>query len=726
MNTFLGIIDRRGKVHPNANHAVCLKRNRAAFPSYFKTSEELRFGSGTFIGDWQHAPSTDSRSEILLCGEIHNLPDIANEIGLSGKPISPALTIQALIAEKGLDGIQKLNGRFVILAHDQAEKKLHIINDQMGIQQVIIHQTHDFLLIGSEIKFLLKHPECPCEIDWHNALKRPIPFIVMDGEENYNAWFKGINLMTEGSVMSINLMDGEISHRRYWDGYAEAQKQMDSGKRTVQSVMDEYMELLCDAVKIRVQDDGAAQSFLSGGLDSSIISAMARKCKPTDTYSIATQVTLLEGTTEMVNRLSNDLNLENSQFVIPFHKLTFDPGLWKERIWRAESPYNHTDSLTKTLLHYAMKRFGFDPNYVLTGTGSDQLNGGLARWIAPDVENAEENWNMMAANIRDEEIKRMIPLRFYSMWGARNYLSTEFINSQNEHKLEENPWTFYIKTNLHLNHFCLMWDENRAGTSYGRSVRYPFLDHRFVPFMAAIPVELHKDLFYDKQILREPSKKWLPDYIINKPKAPAATGVYDNRIDVYSALLETNNGALLDDMMDGLDNAHPAISKEGILKEIHFLKANPSIIRWEYLFNVLNLRLLEKLRDQDESSMHYESRLDGQIELITDYNEATRISLYQKLELPTDDQIIDMRVRFADGCSLMQNHFSKTLYLMKNDALSYEIDPVHETWVYFLTHIDGTSTTKDILQKKGFTFDEIKEFFSLCLKEEILSIDLNQ
>lgn len=724
MNTFFGIIQRRGHVQSNENHTACLNRIRSSFPSFFRNSGDIHFANGLFMGDWQQVSSDDSRPDVLFCGELYNADEIARFLGLQNQSVSSAILVQSLITQKGLDSIKKLNGRFVILVHDSSNQKLHLFNDQMGVQQVIIHQTHDFLLIGSEIKFLLKHPECPCEIDWQNALKRPIPFVVMDGEENYNAWFKGINLMTEGSFISISMPTGEICSRRYWDGYAEAKNQQESGSRTVQSVMDEYMDLLADAVKIRVHDDGSAHSFLSGGLDSSIICALARHVKPTETYSIATQVTLLEGTTEMVNKLTVELNLGNSQFVVPFHRLTYNADLWKQRIWRAESPYNHTDSLTKTLLHYGITRFGDNPKYTLTGTGSDQLNGGLARWIAPDVEDPKLNWELMSANVRDEEIKRMIPQRFYSMWGARNYLTTDFINAQNEFKMEENPWAFYIKTNLHLNHFCLMWDENRAGSTFGRSVRYPFLDYRFIPFMAGIPEALHKDLFYDKQILREPSKKWLPDYIINKPKAPAITGVFDTRLHMFASLLDANNGELFEETVGGLDYSHPVINKKAVLKEIEHLRVKPDITRWEYLFNILNMRLLEKLNEQDEASMHFESSLDDIIDKISDYSDTTRISLYEKLELPTEEHMLDKPVRFADGCSLMQDHFSKTLYLMKNDALTYEIDPVYKVWLHFLTHIDGKSSPNDILKKENYSFDEIREFFGLCLKEDILAISL--
>lgn len=159
------------------------------------------------------------------------------------------------------------------------------------------------------------------------------------------------------------------------------------------------MALLEDAVRIRIEDQDKAYSLLSGGLDSSIICAIAAQTKSLDSFSVITRTTMLEETTNICYQLAKDQGF-------PIPNLSFRCINWKanpnfgKRIWQAESPTNHNDSMTKTLLHDAIRRHRPDINYVLTGTGSDQVNGGLARWIVQDSDDESQNWKIWLIKLR--------------------------------------------------------------------------------------------------------------------------------------------------------------------------------------------------------------------------------------------------------------------------------------------------------------------------------------
>jgi asparagine synthase (glutamine-hydrolysing) len=520
--------------------------------------------------------------------------------------------------------------------------------------------------------------------------------------------------------MTLDLQTGSVAKRTYWNPYAGIDASADT--RSAQQVMDEYMELLDDAVRIRIQDDDTAWSFLSGGLDSSIICALAARYKPLETFSIITRTTLLENTSEPCTRLARDLHFRNTQLAVPYHRLTFSPELWKKRVWRAESPFNHTDSLTKTLLHDAVRRLYPQAGYALTGTGSDQLNGGLARWIVEDADTPEENWQNLLDRVQEAERRHLLPERLHALWGARRYLSRDFIGRVAGQMPEDNPWMYYIKSNLHINRFVLLWDENRAASAHRHSARYPFYDHRFVEFIARVPQRLQGELFFDKQILRVPAERYLPDYILHKPKAPAIAGMYDHRFQMYQSLLNPQKLDLLEEALGPVSEPHPAIDKKALVKELERLCREPNHIAWQYLFNVINLGLLEKLPFQNEASMQYEDELQPFLETLTVLNAPAFSRLSQGMDILPETELLVRPLHFCDGCSLVSEHRSGRTYINKNETLAYELDEENPAWRQFLFAIDGERSTTAILNEMAAGFDEIRDYFYLCLKEDILRV----
>lgn len=708
MHSFFGIISTRG----NANE-FNFDRLKTKFPTPFNHAKVFQNKVLHLMGDLRQSLMPNG-SALYCCGEFYG----ANAIVDAQKQLEQ---LHQRVALLGLNAAAaELNGRFMLCYLDASHQKAQVLTDQIGIQQVFYHAGQGFFLFASEIKFLLQHPRCPKTIDWENALRRSIPFEVLDGEKNYHAWFKDIFLLEEATVLGIDLKTGTTEKRAYWNPYTDSAKGND--ERRTHQVMDDYIELLEDAVRIRIQDCDTAFSFLSGGLDSSILCAMAARIKPTETFSIITQTTLLEETTQLCDQLANDLHFGNTQFVVPYHRLASDMELWKKRVWRAESPFAHTDSMTKTLLHDAIRRLHPDIPYTLTGTGSDQLNGGLARWIVEDADTHEESWKNMIGKVSEAELRHHLPERLHALWGARRFLQPDFVESTSGQSMERNPMLYYIKSNVHINQFVLLWDENRAAYSHRHSARYPFLDHRFLPFLANIPERLHAELFYDKQILRIPAARYLPDYILNKPKAPANVGIYDRRLAFYNSLINPRKLDLLEEALGPLNELHPVIDKMALVAELERLGKQPDFKAWQYLLNVINLGLLEKLHLQDEVSMSYEDNVQSMMETVTELNPATTNRIRQHLDIVPEEVLLRRPIQFSEGCSLVTEHPSGKVYLNKNEILVYELDDENPAWRSFLFALDSKRSTTQILEALHIDFEQIREYFYLCLKEAILQV----
>ncbi len=418
MHTFFGIVKTSGTSALEA-HRDCLHLLDRKFPSAFRGGQTFGNDLLDIRGDISRA-SIHGKSDLYLCGEVYNPGVLAPS---DGHPLAQALLTR--IESNGLQAtVSALNGRFMICYLDHTSQKVQLLTDHLGVQQVFYHLGEGFLLFGSEIKFLLTHPRCPKEIDWQNAFRRPLPFEVLEGERNYHAWFKEIYLLEESTGLQVDLKTGAWTKHTYWNPHVPT---TEPDTRSAQEVMDEYMDLLEDAVRIRVQDGDTAFSLLSGGLDSSIICALAARQKRLETFSVITQATMLEDTSALCSQLARDLQFKNTQFVVPFHRIIFDADLWKKRIWRAESPYNHTDSLTKTLLHDAILRLHPDIAYTLTGTGSDQLNGGLTRWIVNDADTPAESWQHLLGKVVEAEHRHHLPEHLHTLWNTRGFLHRDRI-----------------------------------------------------------------------------------------------------------------------------------------------------------------------------------------------------------------------------------------------------------------------------------------------------------
>lgn len=663
----------------------------------------------------------DGHSALYLVGEIYTLNGSVQP-GY-GQSTNAATSLHKLVLEQGTGALSQCNGRFFVVYHDLRAQSFEVFNDQMGIQQVFYHQYAGGIIMASELKFLLAHPRCPQTINWQQSIRRSQGFNPLDHCQHQNAWFTGVELLPEGSRIRIRPHQNEIEIAPYWKPKFSPQPY-----QNVQEVIDAYMALLDDAVQIRCQDGTDAHSFLSGGLDSSIICALAAPHTTLHTYSALTQTTYLEQTTQMVFDLASSLGCQNTQVLMPYHRIATDPQVWKKRLWRSESPAAHTDSITKTLLQHAIgqiSRNAGPPNarYTLTGTGSDQLNGGLVRWLVnDDEEHPENNWPNLMARLTDEAVKNSIPEHHYNQWGLRHLLHDDYLRDLGQPNYAPGNWNYYVQNKLYMNQFTLLWDENRAGSTQNRSVRYPFLDYRFREFIGNVPTEFQSQLFYDKQILRIGSARYLPESIINKPKSPAITGNYDNRIAQYKSFVSHNNREVVEELMANNGVIGTVVSRQKLQTEVERLEKSEDLQGYLYLMHLLNLGVLEKLPQQTEASMRYEDVLNEGSLFVSTLDADSIAEIEAKLDIVTEADKTASVVEFKPGSSLMIDQFTNALYLVKDKVLQYEIDEAEPGWKAFLLGIDGRKTIGAILEQTGGAFAEVQAYLDVCLKEGFLGL----
>lgn len=171
-----------------------------------------------------------------------------------------------------------------------------------------------------------------------------------------------------------------------------------------------------------------------------------------------------------------------------------------------------------------------------------------------------------------------------------------------------------------------------------------------------------------------------------------------------------------------MDEPHPAIDKKALLAEMDRLIAQPDNKAWQYLLNVINLGLLEKLHEQDERSMGYEQDLQAVMDTISILDAPGTARLRLQFDIEPEADLLNRPLRFAEDCSLVTEHRSGKIYLNKKEVLAYEIEENERLWRDFLFAIDDERSTAQLLRDVQGEFDNIRDYFYLCLKEGILIV----
>jgi len=162
--------------------------------------------------------------------------------------------------------LNQMNDQFALAIWDVKQRTLFLARDRMGIRPLYYTQVNDQFVFASEIKAILQHPEVTREIDPYTIQQIFTFWTPLPGR----SVFKNIFELKPGHHMMIR--DSQIKEQAYWDvPFCTPESQTDS---PIEMLCDELQEILLDAVRIRFRADVPVGSYLSGGLDSSLITAL--------------------------------------------------------------------------------------------------------------------------------------------------------------------------------------------------------------------------------------------------------------------------------------------------------------------------------------------------------------------------------------------------------------------------------------------------------------------
>ena len=501
-----------------------------------------------------HQPmfSPDNSYVIVYNGEIYNHSELRKT--LEGKykfnSTSDTETLLYGLIEFGEKFIEKLNGIFAFAFYNINTGEIIIARDQFGIKPLYFYNLNNEFWFGSEIKSFLANPNLNKSLD-NEAL---FNYIYLLWSPNQKTPFINVKKLEAGHYLKFNVSDVinniKISSHKYFEIPFEGIYY----NKTEVDLINELEVLLLKAVERQLMSDVPLGFFLSGGLDSSTLVALAKKIRPHQKlkcYTIKSDNNEDEGFSNdlfYARKVAKHLDIELIEIEIEVDVLNeFD-----KMIYYLDEPQADIAPLNVLKICEAAKKDGI--KVLLGGTGGDELFSGYRRHQAINFEKYFKFIPVFIATFL-EFISKALPQTFpifrriikiinqlkmttiERLSGYFGWLPLENVRYLFKQPISYSPLSYFLKlydripfeTNL-LNK-VLFWDmktflpdhnlnyTDKLSMATGVEVRVPFLDIELVNFACKIPPELKLKGMTTKYILRKLMEKYLPKEVIYRPKA---------------------------------------------------------------------------------------------------------------------------------------------------------------------------------------------------------------
>ena len=319
----------------------------------------------------QPASDASEKIHIVWNGEIYNYRELRSELeqrGIHFRDSSESEVVINLYLEFGLDFINKLNGMFAIAIHDSRDKSLHLIRDRMGKKPLWISQLHDgTLFFASEVRALmLARPDRTLRTDM-------VAEVMQYGYINApHSAFNEITQVPPASVLTWQ--DGKTSTKKYWEPDFDTKVQI-----SYEEALEVTKKLIEEAVSRRLISERPLGSFLSGGYDSTVVTAYMAKLmsEKVQTYSIGFHSPQFNEA-HHAKQVASYLGTNHHEEI-----LSPDPALVVEKISHVLDQPFADSSIVPT---YLLAKFARENLIVaLGGDGGDEVFGGYDRYLAAPV-----------------------------------------------------------------------------------------------------------------------------------------------------------------------------------------------------------------------------------------------------------------------------------------------------------------------------------------------------
>jgi asparagine synthase (glutamine-hydrolysing) len=464
-------------------------------------------------------------------GEIYNYRELRAELGGLGHSFETQSDTEVVLhayLEWGEDFVDRLNGMYAFALWDPRREELLLVRDRMGIKPLYYYPTRDGVIFGSEPKAILAHPGAAPAVD-ADGLAELLTFVKTPGY----AVYRGVHELRPGHTLRVS-RDGLLT-RRYWG--LEAHEHRDDLPGTVAHIR----ELLEDIVARQLIADVPLCTLLSGGLDSSVITALAAKFLgeqgrgPVRSFNVdfVNQSTNFQASelrrtldTPYAHALAEHVGAEHTDVVLSVEDL-IDPAN-SAQVIRARDLLGLGEG--DTSLYLLFKAIRAQSTVALSGESADEVFGGYL-WFHSDeaVRAATFPWLSGSAGFSGGTPESRLALLSPDLLGKLDLPG--YIDARYREAIAEVPQLpgeeaherrMREVCHLHLTHFVqnLLDRKDRTSMAVGLEVRVPFCDHRLVQYVFNTPWSMKTFDGREKSLLRAAARDLLPGSVADRVKSP--------------------------------------------------------------------------------------------------------------------------------------------------------------------------------------------------------------
>ena len=555
------IVDRRsGVAHPDLSAMIAVLRHRGPdgtndYRAPLCALAHARLSIIDLETGAQPMANEDGSVWTVFNGEIFNYIELRVELQRLGHRFRTRSDTEVIVhayEEYGERFVDRLNGQFAIALWDTRCERLVLARDRVGILPLFYARSGGRLLFASEIKAILAVAPQRAALDVH-ALAQIFTFWATVGSRTA---FEGIKSLPPGHLLIVE--DGTERLERYWDWTFPARG--GGANLSLEATAEALRTLLSDAVRLQLRSDVPVGAYLSGGLDSSGIAALARQTAgELQTFSITFDDTEYdEG--RFQRRMVEHLGVKHAALRCTARDIG---DAFPDLIWHTESPILRTAPVPLMLLARQVHEAGF--KVVLTGEGADEVFGGYdlfkegkirrfwarhpgSEWRAALFSRlypylgrspvTSRSFSRLFFGQRLEELDNPFYAhltRWRTTRGIFRFLSPELRAQLQAVSPEEDlkaqlPADFtawddlardqYIEVKTLLEGYLLSSQGDRPALAHAVEGRVPYLDHRVVELVNGLSPRLKLRGLREKVLLKAALTDVLPAPIVSRPKQP--------------------------------------------------------------------------------------------------------------------------------------------------------------------------------------------------------------
>ncbi len=518
----------------------------------------------------QPISNEDDTVWVVSNGEIFNYVELREDLinrGHSFRTQSDTEVLVHLFEEYGTGFIEQLNGQFSFAIWDVERQLLFLARDRLGVRPLFYALISGRLVFASEIKALLSYPYARAALDplaLHEIFTFWAPL-------NAHTVFQNMNQVEPGHFLLCR--NGQITDRPYWQLRFPAEAAQAQSTRPFLEVLEQFHDLLIDATRLRLRADVPVGAYLSGGLDSSTLSAIVKNhtSNHLNTFSISFNDPAFDESCYQ-QRMADFLGTEHHNIHVSNEIIG---QIFPQVIWHTEIPILRTAPAPMFLLAQLVHQHQF--KVVMTGEGADEFLAGydifkedhlrrfwaeapdstkrsrLLEKLYPDIQASNQTSQaFFTAFFRRGLLEVDRPdyshmLRWFTSRRSLRFFSKDLrqavpdweeqLEAQGEkcgipfpadymgwHPLHRAQ---YLEIMIFLSGYLLSSQGDRVAMAHSVEGRYPFLDHRVIQFCNQLPPNYKLRGLTEKYILRRLASNYIPPEIIKRSKRPYRAPIQD-------------------------------------------------------------------------------------------------------------------------------------------------------------------------------------------------------